>query len=325
MEPLQALRPYSDKMQPERNVGKVPGLRGPSLLERALFPLRLVFRAGQKIIPYNCLNPRIVSELLALRRSWTVFTSRQKGVLRDDELKASLNIYGSVWFKEYWLPFIFITLSMLAVIGAATIAYGVPGAVLSALFTYAGYVWWVGSTMNVIRPGELEKLLPYLRLDGADRAYLEAVGALSRGNLDHEHQLEILGVLNGLLERDFSLQKELGSNPISTESPMASDVEALRSRAAEMAGTPLGEVYAETLRYAESRSQIHAKADLSNELLIASRRLILEKLLSIRDTLSQIRTTGRSDIRASLALDSLDFDSQSLIRALDEIDSLHSS
>ncbi len=82
----------------------------------------------------------------------------------------------------------------------------------------------------------LEKLLPYLRLDGADRAYLEAVGALSRGNLDHEHHLEILDVLNGLLERDFSLQKELGSNPISTESPMTSDVEALRSRAAEMAG-----------------------------------------------------------------------------------------
>lgn len=196
---------------------------------------------------------------------------------------------------------------------------------LSALFTYAGYVWWSGSTMNVIRPGELEKLLPHLRLDGADRAYLEVVGALSRGNLDHENQLEILGVLNGLLERDFSLQKELGSNPISTESPMASDIEALRSRAAEMAGTPLGEVYAETLRYAESRSQIHAKADLSNELLIASRRLILEKLLSIRDSLSQIWTTGRSEIRASLALDSLDFDSQSLIRALDEIDSLHSS
>ena len=87
-------------MKPVGNDGKVPGLRGPSLIERSLFPLRLVFRAGQKIIPYNCLNPRIVSELLALRRSWTVFTSRHQGVLKDDELKASLNIFGSVWFRE---------------------------------------------------------------------------------------------------------------------------------------------------------------------------------------------------------------------------------
>jgi hypothetical protein len=311
-------------MKPVENDGKVPGLRGPSLIERSLFPLRLVFRAGQKIIPYNCLNPRVVSELLALRRSWTVFTSRHQGVLKDDELKASLNIYGSVWFKEYWISFILAVLGIVAVMGAASLAYGAPGAVLSGLLTYGAYCWWVGSTMNVIRPGELERLLPYLRLDGADRAYLEAVAALSRGDLEHGHKLEILGVLNSLLERDFALQEELGSSPVTAESPMASDVDALRTRVAEMAGTPLGVVYAETLRYAETRSQIHAKAELSVELLIASRRLILEKLLSIRDTLSQLGTTGRSENQSLLALESVDFDSHSLIRALDEIDSLQS-
>ena len=307
-------------MQPIGENGKVPGLTGPTLIERALFPKRLVFRSGQDAIPYNCLNPRIVSELLALRRSWTFLASRQKGSLKGAELKTMMNVYGSAWMKEYWVPLSLVVASMLVIIGAATIAYDIPGCVASALAAYGAYVWWVSSTMNVIRPGELTTLLPYLRLDGADRAYLEAVDALSQGNLEHSHRMEILGALNQLLERDLALQQSLGSRP-SSGGEADPELGALQTRAAETAGTPLGDVYAETLLFAERRTQEHRKAEAEEELLRASRRLILEKLWSIRDTLNQLGSARGGEVVPSV-VESLEFDSQSLIRALDEIEGI---
>ena len=311
---------YQFDVQAGDDNGQVEGLRGPTMLERALFPRRLVFRAGLSAIPYNCLNPRIVAELMALRRSWTLFTSREKGSLKDAELKTMLNVYGSAWLKEYWAPFSLVVAGMLFTIGAATAAFGVVGCVGAALLSYGAYVWWVSATMNVIRPGELAILLPYLRLDGADRAYLEAVDALSQGNLEHSHRMELLGTLNLLLERDLALQQSLGSRPLSV-GEADPELDALQARAAETAGTPLGEVYAETVLFAQRRVTEHRKAEAQDELLRASRRLILEKIWSIRDTLKLLRSASRSETVPGV-VESLEFDSQSLVRALEEAETL---
>ena len=302
--------------------GQIPGLKGPSLLERALFPLRLVFRPGYKNIPYNCLNPRVVRELLALRRSWTVMASRQKGVLKDNELTTMLNVYGSAWFKEFWLLFGLLLVGMLVIMGVSTVAFGITGAVVSSLLTYAGYVWVVGSTMNVIRPGELEKLLPYLRLDGADRAYLEATGTLANATLEHSQRVEILSILNRLLEQDYALQQQLGVASSTSYLESQSDLASLQSKVAETAGTALGEVYAETLRYAQERSKSAEQAETKEELIHATRALILQKLWSIRTSLSHPGDSRSAELSASLALDAVNFDSHSLVRALNEVQSL---
>lgn len=246
-------------MHTEGQDGKVPGLKGPTLVERALFPLRLVLSRKSKNIPYNCLNPKIVKELLNLRRDWTLLKFQQKGDLKKDEVQVMMKVYGSAWFKEYAFPFTIVIITMLAFIIGATATYGMMGASIAAVLAYAAYAWWVSATMNVIRPGELETLLPYLRLDGADRAYLEAVDALSKTTLEPTHSLQILGVLNNLLEQDFQLQKQLGTKPTSINRDSETDLSTLQARAAETAGTTLGDVYAETLRLAETRGQTQQK------------------------------------------------------------------
>lgn len=248
--------------------------------------------------------------------------SRQKGVLKDAELKTMLNVYGSAWFKEFWLLFGLLIVGMLVIMGASTLAFGITGAVVSSLLTYAGYVWVVGSTMNVIRPGELEKLLPYLRLDGADRAYLEAAGALANASLEHSQRVHILSILNHLLEQDYALQQQLGaaSSPPYLESQ--SDLAMLQSKVEDTAGTALGDVYAETLRYARERSKFAKQAETNEELIHATRALILQKLWSIQTSLSFPSDSSSAQISGILAQDTLNFDSHSLVRALNEVQSL---
>ena len=302
--------------------GKVPGLPGPSLVERALFPFRLVLRPKSKNIPYNCLNSKIVSELNSLRWSWTAFKFREKGALKKEEFQVMMKVYGSSWLKEYWLPFPFVCASMPILMIAATVAFGSIGTLVSALGTMGAYCWWVNSTMNVVRPGEIETMLPYLRLDGADRAYLEAIDALSKGALDYEHSLHVLAVLNSLLEQDFQLQTELGAKPSSAARDQHFDETFLRTRLLETAGTPLEDVYLETLRLAEARSNNRQNAQLREEFLAASRRLVLEKLWALRDGLARLSATDPSIPPAELVLQEPSFDSKNLIRALEEIQSV---
>ncbi len=257
--------------------GKVPGLPGPKLLERALFPLRLVFSAKSKVIPYNCLNRRVVDELLSLRRNWTFLTSNKKGRLKDEEWRVMMDVYGKAWFKEYSLPFLLSIFGILGLVLLFTIPYGIPGCVFGAALGYVLYVAWVSATMNVIRPGELRRLLPYLRLDGADRAYLEAVDALTESAHSYDYKVKLLAVLNNLLERDFALQTQQNADN-SSAALNGPDLSTLESLAKEHAGTALGDVYAETLRLATLRTESLELQQTRSQLLSASRALILEKL-----------------------------------------------
>ncbi len=309
--------------------GKVPGLPGPTLLERALFPLRLVFSAKSKALPYNCLNRRVVAELLSLRRNWTFLTSNKQGRLKDEEWRVMMDVYGKAWFKEYYLPFVLSILCIFGLVLVSTIAYGLPGCVLGAVGGYALYAAWVGATMNVIRPGELKRLLPYLRLDGADRAYLEAIDALTVSDHSHEFKIKILAILNNLLERDFALQTEQNSDELNA--PEAGpDLSSLEGLASDHAGSPLGDVYAETLRLAKQRSQSLEIQQTRAQLLSASRALILEKLYFVKSSIqSRQATEGKSDSsRAGELLEGLlggSLQDEDFIHALEEVNGLPTS
>jgi len=74
-------------------------------------------------------------------------------------------------------------------------------------------------------------------------------------------------------------------------------------------------------RRREQQSRWTAGAEAQGELLRVSRRLILEKLWSIRETLNQLGSAKGGEVVPSL-VESLEFDSQSLIRTLDEVEGI---
>lgn len=302
--------------------GKVPGLQGPTILERALFPLRLVFSAKSKNLPYNCLNRRVVAELLALRRNWTFLSSNKQGRLKDEEWRVMMDVYGKAWFKEYSLPFLLSIFGILGLVLLFTIPYGIPGCVFGAALGYALYVAWVSATMNVIRPGELKRLLPYLRLDGADRAYLEAIDALTQSDHTHEYKVKLLAVLNNLLERDFALQTQQKADD-SNAALNGPDLSTLESLAREHTGTALGDVYAETLRLATLRTESLELQQTRAQLLNASRALILEKLHFISANVrahSVLGDQAKPNLQELLA-ESLNDDE--FLHALGEVQQIH--
>ena len=172
--------------------------------------------------------------------------------------------------------------------------------------------------MNVIRPGELKRLLPYLRLDGADRAYLEAIDALIESDHTYDFKIKVLGILNNFLERDFALQTEQKLGELDAPEPSA-DISSLERLASVHAGSPLGEVYAETLRLAKQRSQSLESRQSRAEMLAASRALLLEKLLFVKSSVAAKQSPKESIDRNLDDLLASDFPDDDFLKALGEL------
>lgn len=216
-----------------------------------------------------------------------------------DEAKA-IKDRQSLWMKQngpgcvagavfYAVAFI-AAIAVKPLLGNPSVNYAVLGVLaLGLLHAYLGYQ----RSRKRLTTEELEAVLPALDLSPVQRAYSEAVLALSRLNLPEETADDLWKQLNQLVDEEArlrSVRERVEVGP-STPAQVSAEMDDIRKRLDQTHDPEAREALERSLEICQRRRQSVEDLSLVVERVDAQREMLAQSMRGMRDTLQHLGTT----------------------------------
>lgn len=239
-------------------------------------------------IPYRDLDVHMRGLLRLQRARWTFFVSNKRGLLSGDELRTMMKITGLDWFREYgrsFTAYLAVTF-ILGLLAAMRTDLAVWIFVLHVAGTL-GYLNWVNQTMDVLRVGDVDRLIPFLTITDSERIYLEAVAALANcQEVTGDQRRLVLKHLEGLLVNDrhiAALSAQRADLPTLEE--LSDERDQLVNTLSQTRDSEARTMLDKAVRIVGIREEHAAECSKTREQLNAARALNTQQLSEARDRL----------------------------------------
>jgi len=256
---------------------------------------------------YGMLHPSILKTSNdAVNKYW------QGTGLSNDEVKAK-DAHWNVWVKTYGAgcagvcasAFAFFVGSVVLVkaldIGKGPVALTALGAFIASFF----FLYWMYQRhLKSMTNEELAALKPVLNVSPVQKAYVEAIVALSSSHaIPEEEGREIVTHLNALVDEDLRLIDQEARLTDTSYPDLEAERDRLRSLIVSTKDPVARAAYEQSLEIAETRIASADIHDVSIERIAAQREMIRQAIYSVRESIA--RTHGEAPHFPNLNIDAL--------------------